>query len=498
MPLLNGPICPICLLPQRTRNFENHVSSCTGVRPYRDPELLDDALPIHGPMIPEQDDDDMVLDASPFQEDPTGVPPVINYDDSDYIDFDYGDMPPVVGEQEVGENVYDDYPTDDNYTDAGEDEEAYDDIGLEQTIDYRNTPDIVEYVDPWDKQPTLQTDQCIEYTEHGPMPLDSHEKKSYELYSWAQQQNISRFAYEELLKLLNKWIVDDDGFSEYGMPLFSPQKCESRMDKLFDLQETKYCVCPNGCRLFPQGSVDPCLCQAVQFRPNSTPIKTMSYFPLAKQLSAFVADDNTRNLLLQTRQQTEEGSNNSKMTILHVVILSLPPLERYKTKNLLQVAIIPGDHTGNLYTFLKPLLNELRILEDAGMKVSCPSGVFTFHVYLMLTSGDIIGAQEICHHKGHNSTYGCRQCLIKTVPHTSPTGNGTGHYYTGKVAMPNPREIEEFSEGDKGFGIVKATEFGSLKSFHGYTCFGLDELHLIGANCTRKNMANDIRGIPKR
>ena len=151
------------------------------------------------------------------------------------------------------------------------------------------------------------------------------------------------------------------------MPLFSPQKCESRMDKLFDLQETKYRVCPNGCRLFPQGSTDPCLCEAVQFRPNGTPIKTMPYFPLAKQLSAFVADDNTRDLLLQTGQQTEEGimtdifdgsvyqackqelfptdmdialslfidgfsafkgSNNSKMTILHVVILSLPPLER--------------------------------------------------------------------------------------------------------------------------------------------------------------------------
>ncbi|KAI9488089.1 hypothetical protein BDB00DRAFT_849943 [Zychaea mexicana] len=52
--------------------------------------------------------------------------------------------------------------------------------------------------------------------------------------------------------------------------------------------------------------------------------------------------------------------------------------------------------------------------------------------------------------------------------------------------MPTPREIEEFTEGDKGFGIIKATEFSLLKSFHGHTFFGLDELHLIGANCTRK------------
>ena len=200
-----------------------------GVRPYRDPELLDEALPIDVPMISEQDDDDMIMDGSPIQEDPTGIPPVTNYDDSDYIDFDYGDMPPVVGEQEVGEDGNGDYQTDDNYTDADEDEdeEAYYDIRLEQNIDHRNTPEVVEYVDPWDNQPTLQTDQCIEYTEHGPMPLDSHEKKSYELYSWAQQQNISRFAYEELLKLLNKWIVDDDGFSKCLFTLCFIIHCEA-------------------------------------------------------------------------------------------------------------------------------------------------------------------------------------------------------------------------------------------------------------------------------
>ena len=93
----------------------------------------------------------------------------------------------------------------------------------------------------------------------------------------------------------------------------------------------------------------------------------MSYSPLTKQLSAFVADDRTRALLSETPQETEEealtdifdgsvyqdrkkelfpkandiavstfidgfsafkGSNNSKMTISHIVIMSLPPLER--------------------------------------------------------------------------------------------------------------------------------------------------------------------------
>ncbi|KAI9488090.1 hypothetical protein BDB00DRAFT_849944 [Zychaea mexicana] len=66
-------------------------------------------------------------------------------------------------------------------------------------------------------------------------------------------------------------------------------------------------MCPKGCRLFPLGSRDPCSCEATQFKSNGSPIKTMSYFPFAKQLSAFVADDRTRALLSETPQETEEG-----------------------------------------------------------------------------------------------------------------------------------------------------------------------------------------------
>ena len=119
---------------------------------------------------------------------------------------------------------------------------------------------------------------------------------------------------------------------------------------------------------------------------------------------------------------------------------------------MLQVAIIPADHTGNLYSFLKPLLNKLRILQDAGMRVTCPSGIFEFNVHLMLTSGDIIGVQEICHHAGHSALYGCRQCRITTISKISPAGRGNGRYYPGDMdndAMPTPREIEEFTVGNK-------------------------------------------------
>ncbi|KAG2217107.1 hypothetical protein INT45_006673 [Circinella minor] len=326
------------------------------------------------------------------------------------------------------------------------------------------------YVDPW----TLKMPPCtivpIDYIEYGQAPLDTHEEISFEIYSWIQEHNVSRAGHEDLIKLLNKRIKSEEGF-----------------DKMFNLKETKHCMCPNGCRLFLENLKAPCSCGKPQFK-NRKPIKTMSYFPLAKQLSAFVADNNTRNLLLETHEPSGEGaledifdgkvfrdhkqelfpnnldipislfidgfsafkgSNSSKMTILHIVVLGLPAQERYKKEHMLQIAIIPGDHNGDLYTFLRPLLNELRTLEAAGIRVTCPDGIFSFNVHLMLTSGDIIGVQEICHYTGHTSQYGCRQCRIKTIPHVSPSGNGTGHYYSGSAAMSSPREINEFTDGNK-------------------------------------------------
>ncbi|KAG2227679.1 hypothetical protein INT45_004721 [Circinella minor] len=45
---------------------------------------------------------------------------------------------------------------------------------------------------------------------------------------------------------------------------------------------------------------------------------------------------------------------------------------------------------------------------------------------------------------------------------------------------------DEFVQEMPDYGIKRATKFGQLKSFHGYSFFGLDEMHCIGANVTRK------------
>lgn len=42
---------------------------------------------------------------------------------------------------------------------------------------------------------------------------------------------------------------------------------------------------------------------------------------------------------------------------------------------MLQVAVIPFGHTKDIYSFLKPLFDELSALEEAEMTVECPSGL---------------------------------------------------------------------------------------------------------------------------
>lgn len=120
----------------------------------------------------------------------------------------------------------------------------------------------------------------------------------------------------------------------------------------------------------------------------------------------------------------------------------------------MQVAIIPADHTGNIYSFLRPLMNELRVLEDAGMIVDCADGPINVKVHCLLASGDIIGVQELIHHSGCMSLYGCRQCRITTVREISPAGRGYGRYYTGTSEMSTPRTDDEF-KGDNNVSLAQ-------------------------------------------
>ena len=123
------------------------------------------------------------------------------YDD-DMIEYDFGNSPPALAQQPYADNCDDndddhmtdddDFATDDNYNNHSDNEddngqgnapgqEAVAVEGMDQV--YVDEEEGL-YVDPWDKEPLLCTGIPFEEMVQGTVPLDKHEKKSFELYSW--------------------------------------------------------------------------------------------------------------------------------------------------------------------------------------------------------------------------------------------------------------------------------------------------------------------------
>ncbi|KAG2216619.1 hypothetical protein INT45_000419 [Circinella minor] len=90
------------------------------------------------------------------------------------------------------------FVTDDNYNDHSDNEDEVD----QENVNSDEEDGI--YIDPWDKEPPLCTDVPFEETVQGTAQLDKHHQKSFELYSWVQDHNVSCDAYTSLLSMLNE------------------------------------------------------------------------------------------------------------------------------------------------------------------------------------------------------------------------------------------------------------------------------------------------------
>lgn len=80
---------------------------------------------------------------------------------------------------------------------------------------------------------------------------------------------------------------------------------------------------------------------------------------------------------------------------------------------MLQLAILPGNKKQvkkDIDSYLQPIFDELRDLEQHGMVVETSQGVYRAKIHLLLCSGDIPAVAAIGHFKSHNSRYGCRIC----------------------------------------------------------------------------------------
>jgi hypothetical protein len=93
---------------------------------------------------------------------------------------------------------------------------------------------------------------------------------------------------------------------------------------------------------------------------------------------------------------------------------------------MLQICILPGPNTAKkdgFWSFLAPLIDEIKVLASRGMDVRCDDGV-TRHskVRLMVVTGDVVGVSTLACHAGHTSKSGCRICLVKGVTGESKRG----------------------------------------------------------------------------
>ena len=95
-------------------------------------------------------------------------------------------------------------------------------------------------------------------------------------------------------------------------------------------------------------------------------------------------------------------------------VLNLTPFERYKSKKLLPLLIIPGPNSPkNLTSFIQPFLDELEPLSRDGRMVPlCNGECFRVRVHLLFVLADLPAMKKLTHLKGHNGLVPCRLCVI--------------------------------------------------------------------------------------
>ncbi|KAG2190279.1 hypothetical protein INT46_003990 [Mucor plumbeus] len=178
--------------------------------------------------------------------------------------------------------------------------------------------------------------------------------------------------------------------------------------------------------------------------------------------------------------------SKTKMTLIMFSILNLPPQERYKQENLISIAVPIGIHKpSDIFLFLSPVLEEISIMEKHGLCItrSDNSTKLFYKMRLCFTVGDIPAILELCKHSGHSSYKGCRICRI--IGKKNQTKSGI--YFPnvdefGRCIMYPILSQSDYEDGNNDAGIKCRSPLTLLDSFHGFTFYGFEEMHIWGAN----------------
>lgn len=297
------------------------------------------------------------------------------------------------------------------------------------------------------------------------------------------------------------------------------------MERETPVKTTSYEVCINGCMLYQKDDTSTVQCQNVdckepRFSTEGSLRREMKMLPIGQQMASMLANSATRELMKYrhnynpvagiyqdyfdgsaykelVRQGFFDGeddialamfvdgftstksSQSSKLNIVHFINLNLPPEVRYQENYTFQVAVLPGPNNPKslLDTFLRPIIEELKILSTAGMVVSVDNTeVCKAKVHLVMATGDLPASTDLAHHMTFAAKYGCRICQTETTK----VGNHTCFLDDPFRVSVRPKSQFVKPSAENNLGIRSTPIFCELLSFDGPAFFGLDEMHLLG------------------
>jgi hypothetical protein len=214
----------------------------------------------------------------------------------------------------------------------------------------------------------------------------------------------------------------------------------------------------------------------------------MKVLPIGRQMKSLLYHSHTRNLLLNNFDNDTDiykdifdgsifkGCNrsasdlfiglyidgfftNSKQSqsleLIQLVLYNFPPSIRYKNDLMMKYAVLPGPRSpsnAHLFSYLKPLYDDLRSLATGGISLICDDNVRrSFKLHTLVFTGDMLAVAPLAGHSGHNSMRPCRICTIPFIPASTTIPKIPKHLptFASGISSVRKRTIQDFYAGDE-------------------------------------------------
>ncbi|XP_074323075.1 uncharacterized protein LOC141660019 [Apium graveolens] len=199
---------------------------------------------------------------------------------------------------------------------------------------------------------------------------------SMKLLEWKNKHNCSNNGFDDLLHLIRLVLPDDHKLPEKYYTM-------RKLIKRLHMEYEKIDACENDCMLFYKEHSDKTKCDICNGdryqkqkdpKKQKIPRKILRYFPITMRLQHLFMAETTANCMRwhHDRIAIEDGfdlfrdKHAKEYTVWPVVVVvyNLPPFMCIKAPYMFMPLLIPGptDPTKDLHVYLRPLIDELKVL----------------------------------------------------------------------------------------------------------------------------------------